>query len=269
LVSAAVLASIGVLAQCAPESGAPDDQDRGDDLVPKADDPNSDADAGDSNSDADAGDSNSDADAGDLQYLDSPVPETIEECEAQAMGVRAHLVFEPRRQMVEGESYDLQAALALGNLPPNVTFETPTTLVDIDARCQVEAELTGSEFEITPEGPQPQSFVGTRTLLWTWDVKPEHSGEDLELELRLQVMVSERGRSVPGRFILNRSVIDVNATPRTWWQQFGDAAGDMFGHPVVQVLAPAFGVGCVALWRRQKKRAPASERSPRISDHTS
>jgi hypothetical protein len=138
--------------------------------------------------------------------------------------------------MTVDETYDVQAVLALGDLPPEITFETPTTVVVLKARCEVEAELTGADFAITPAGPQAQSFMDQPHLVWQWDVRPEHPGDALELHLRLQATRFEGGRSLPGGVVLNESLIDVRTVDRSAWKRFDDWSSDVFGHPVVAAL---------------------------------
>lgn len=180
-----------------------------------------------------------------------PPPETVEECEQQASEAEARLVYEPRRRMVVDETYEVQAALSLDDLPPDVTFETPTTIVGVpDARCKIAAHLTGPDFTIDPPDPQPQAFIGTRTLVWRWDVRPSEDG-DHELTLRLQAEVVEGGRTVPGRTILSEAVIDVDAAPVSFWGRLTGSSRDIFGHPMVPVaLVPLVGLGAAAARRR-------------------
>ena len=180
-----------------------------------------------------------------------PPPETVEECEQQASEAEARLVYEPRRRMVVDETYQVQAALSLDDLPPDVTFETPTTIVGVpDARCKIAAHLTGPDFTIDPPDPQPQAFIGTRTLVWRWDVRPSEDG-DHELTLRLQAEVVEGGRTVPGRTILSEAVIDVDAAPVSFWGRLTSSSRDIFGHPMVPVaLVPLVGLGAAAARRR-------------------
>jgi hypothetical protein len=197
-------------------------------------------------------------------------PQTIEECEEAAATAESQLIYEPERRMVVGDSYEVQAALSLDALPPDVTFETSTTVVAVpDARCTVEAHLTGTEFDITPDGPQPQSFLGTRVLIWEWQVSPERPGDDLELTLRLQSNVVENGRSVPGRTVLSETTIDVDAAPVSFWSRLTDWSRGVFGHPIVPVvIAPAVGGGYVWLRRRHdQKHPPPATRGPARLPH--
>ena len=59
--------------------------------------------------------------------------------------------------MTVGDTDDEQVCALARRLPPDVTFESPTTIVDVpDARCTVEAELTGPHFDISHRAPAPQ-----------------------------------------------------------------------------------------------------------------
>lgn len=187
-----------------------------------------------------------------------PVPETLEQCEHEAAEAEARLTYEPRRSMVVGETYEVQAALSLDELPPDITFEAPTTVSVLpDARCTVEAELTGPDFEVSPAEPIEQSFFGTRALVWQWDVRPERSGDDLELTLRIQANIFEGGRNVPGRTILSETVIDVAAAPVSIRQGVVDWLADVFGHPIVPVLIVPLVGGMIAFGRRRMSTAGA------------
>jgi hypothetical protein len=197
-------------------------------------------------------------------------PRTIEECEEQAAAAESQLAYEPERKMVVGDSYKVQAALSLDALPPDVTFETPTTIKVLpDTRCTVEASLTGSDFDIAPDDPQPQSFLDTRVLIWEWQVSPKRPGDDLELSLRLQSTAFENGRSVPGRTILSETTIDVDAAPVSFWSQLTDWSRDVFGHPIVPVVvAPA--VGGAYVWVRRRyghKQPPPAAQGPAHLPH--
>lgn len=161
--------------------------------------------------------------------------------------------------MVVGHSHDVRAALSLEDLPPDVTFETSTTVVDVpDVRCVVRAVLRGPDFEITPSEAREQSFIGTRELVWEWKVRPKRAGDGLELTLVFQAKVVEDDRTEPGPEILNTSVINVDAAPVSPWRRIVDTTSGFFGNPAVQYLLPAGGVG--GLWlvldHLRKKKSP-------------
>lgn len=180
------------------------------------------------------------------------VPETIAECEEQANEALARLRYEPQRRMVVGRSSRVQAVLSLGDVPPDVTFESSTTVIEIpDLRCQVEAQLTGPDFDVTPDEPQPQSFVGTLFLRWEWQVRPLRAGDDLKLNLRLQAAVVEGGRTVPGPATFYATDIDVDAEPVSGWTRFTEWLADVFGHPIVPILLVPLAGATFAYARRR------------------
>ena len=151
-------------------------------------------------------------------------PQGIEECEREASKAEAQLVYEPQRRMVVDRTYEVNAALGLEELPPDVTFEDTTTVVPLPfIRCTIRANLTGSDFDITPKSDPEQSFIGIRVLQWRWDVRPKQVGAKLTLTLSFQAIIVEGGRSVPGQSLLHKAVIDVDATPVSLWSRIGAA----------------------------------------------
>jgi hypothetical protein len=185
-------------------------------------------------------------------------PQNIEECEAQAAEAEGSLVYEPERDMVVGRTYEVTAALSLEGLPP-VSFEGSTTVITLtDLRCTITAQLTGSDFAITAKSSESQSFIDTRVLDWRWDVRPLHSGDDLELTLRFQSIVLEGDRSVPGRNTLHDAIIDVDAEPRSFWSRLNDGIVGILTHPVI-APATAVAVAGLATWlgRKAQRRIAA------------
>jgi hypothetical protein len=185
-------------------------------------------------------------------------PQNIEECEAQAAEAEGRLVYEPERDMVVGRTYEVAAALSLEGLPP-VSFEGSTTVITLtDLRCTITAQLTGSDFAITAKSSESQSFIDTRVLDWRWDVRPLHSGDDLELTLRFQSIVLEGDRSVPGRNTLHDAIIDVDAEPRSFWSRLNDGIVGVLTHPVI-APATAVAVAGLATWlgRKAQRRIAA------------
>jgi hypothetical protein len=196
---------------------------------------------------------------------DEEPPKNIDECEQQASDAEGQLVYEPERQMVVDRLYDVRAALSLGDLPPDITFETPTTSVAVtDIRCTVQAGLTGSDFEITPDEPREQSFIGRRELVWEWQVRPKRAGDDLKLILTLQAKVVQANppRTEFGPEILNTSVIDVDAKP----ESLSERITSFFASPMVAPIYAALVALVLAKfqpWRWiSKKRPPTNQRPP-------
>ena len=196
--------------------------------------------------------------------IDTP-PTNIDECEAEAAEAEGRLVYEPERTMVVGDTYEVAAALSLEGLPP-VTFSGSTTVVTLpDLRCTITAELTGSDFAITPKSSASQSFIDTRVLEWRWDVRPRHSGDDLSLTLRFQVTVVEGGRSVPGRSTLHASVIDVDAEPRSFWSTLNSGLVGFLTHPAVAPAVAVIVAGLLTWLGRKAQRQIAARRSARAA----
>jgi hypothetical protein len=190
---------------------------------------------------------------------DAPVPQNGEECEAQARQADAHLAYEPERSMTVGRGYDVTAAVSLDEVPTDVTFEGTTTVVTIGGvRCTITAKLTGSDFDITQRSNEEQSFVGTRVLVWSWNVRPRHDGDDLELALTFQSKIFEGGRSFLGPTTLHEAHIDVHAVEQSAWGGAWDGYYDFLHDPIVaSVLAGLVGAALLAVGPKAYRRAQA------------
>jgi hypothetical protein len=184
----------------------------------------------------------------------APVPTTLEECEDQARQAAAQLVYEPERRMTVGGTYDVIAALALSKedlaIAEPIPSSSPTTMVLVTgARCTVEAELTGSAFDVTPDGPRAQSFVDTRVLTWQWQVTPRRTGAGHKLLLRLQSKIHEPdGAGRNGRDVFHESVITVSTEPVSAPERLGRWINGAAGNEVVRYLLLPGGSGVVATW---------------------
>jgi hypothetical protein len=164
----------------------------------------------------------------------------IEECETAASAEEAELRYEPERSMDMGRRYLVTATVSLGGAPPTISFEDSTTVVTIDGvRCELTAQLVGADFAITARSAERQSFVGTRELAWSWDVRPRHNGNDLKLALTIQAIVVEPGRSVPARPTLQEAIIDVHPETQSAWRGMWDNVGDFLHDPIVAALVGA------------------------------
>src|SRR5918995_599788 len=183
---------------------------------------------------------------------------TFEVPDAEAEG---RLVYQPERDMVVGRTYEVAAALSLEGLP-NVTFQGTTSVIVVtDLRCTIRADLVGSDFAVSPKSDVEQSFIDTRELDWRWDVRPQRSGDDLELTLRFQVLVREDGLIVPGRSTLHEAVIDVDAEARSFWTRLNDGAVGFLTHPVVAPATAVIVAGLVTWLGRRAQREVAARRA--------
>lgn len=204
--------------------------------------------------------------AGDGYPAPAPDPETAEECEQQARQAAAHLAYEPKRRMTVGETYDVETLLALSKddlagaepLPSS----SPTTVVLIEGvRCTVVAELTGSTFDVTPDEPRAQSFIGTRVLTWQWQVTPRRTGPGHKLLLRLQSEIHELDGSVrDGPAFFHKAVINVTTEPASVPNRVGRWINGVVGNEVVRYLLLPGGSGVLATlaWRTINRRREGS-----------
>ena len=154
--------------------------------------------------------------------------------------------------MVVDRSYKVQAGLSLGPNSPTITFETGTTTIVLsDMRCTIQVGLSGPDFEIAPDEPTEQSFIGTRELLWDWQVRPTRIGDDLIVTLTVQAKVV-RIRVALGPQIPNRFLISVEAVPESGL----DRLSSIFDNQIVAgvtagAMSAAAGRG---RWLRSKAR---------------
>jgi len=205
--------------------------------------------------------------------VDVPIPHDIETCEAQAQQAQAELRYEAQRSMVVGRTYDVTAVLSLGGDDPDVTFEGTTTVVTIDGvRCTITAKLTGPDFDVAPKTVETQSFVDALSLVWVWDVRPRHDGNDLELVLAFQATVVQGDLSVPGPVTLHEATIDVDAEEQSLGGQIWDAFSGFLHDPIVaSVIAGILGAAILTLGpktyrnvRARYARRPST--GPAVSD---
>jgi hypothetical protein len=169
------------------------------------------------------------------------VPKDISECDRIARESDSQLVYQPDRTMTFGNSYEVVVKLALDEIDAKaveIPGPSPTTIVTVGGtQCTVEAELTSADFEITPGGPQPQSFLDSRVLTWRWQVAPRWTGTDLRLLLRLQPIWIEEGKPPrPGSGEFYEAVIEVESKPQSLISKMNRGVSNVFGHPLVQYL---------------------------------
>jgi hypothetical protein len=93
----------------------------------------------------------------------------------------------------------------------------PTTRVLITTGCDVEAQLTGSAFTISPPNWQEQSFLQDPNpyLDWSWSVTPTQVGSGLELHVEIASLYHVAGSAVAQQFLDKTQAITVEATPES------------------------------------------------------
>jgi hypothetical protein len=171
---------------------------------------------------------------------DGPVPTNPDECEAEARTADTNVRFSPDRSMIVGQRNTVTAAVSLDEVPPpDVTFEDTTTVVTlVGAHCIISAKLTGSDFDITQQSNEEQSFVGSRVLVWRWEVRPRSGGDDLGLTLTVQATLVDGDQRFAGPNKLYEAQIDVDAVQKSAWTKLWDDISGFLHDPIVaSVLA--------------------------------
>ncbi len=188
---------------------------------------------------------------------DVPADEGIDACDRRlsaATGVG--LVYEPDRRMTVGQTYAVTAAVTVDG-SVDVTFASPTTVVPVqNPRCQVEAELSGPDFEVDPPAARAQSLVGRTDISWRWQVRPRREGGDLQLTLRIQGQLLEDGLVLPGPEDTTSATIDVTARPVSLADRVGGALSAEAVGTGVALATAAASAGAWARRRAQARRRP-------------
>jgi hypothetical protein len=184
---------------------------------------------------------------------DIPTDEGIDDCDRRvAADSDVRLVYEPDRTMTVGETYGVIAAVTVDG-SVDVTFASPTTVVPVrNARCQVEAELSGPDFEVDPPAARAQSLVGRTGIAWRWQVRPRREGGDLQLTLRIQGQLVEDGLVLPGPEDTTSATIDVSAEPVSLADRIGSAVS---AETVGTGVALATAVASAGAWARRRTQA--------------
>lgn len=192
-------------------------------------------------------------------------PADIAACERQAREARSQLVYQPSRRMTLADAAEVvvQLALSASDLP-GVSIPGPdrTTIVPVRAaRCTVEAQLTGVDFEITPAESRAQSFLDSRVLTWQWQVSPKRVGTGLRLVLRLQPTVVEDGKPPrPGSDDFHEALIQVDARPISLIAKVDRSVNGFVGNDLVKLFLLPSGGGMLSLWAAQRYRRRSKER---------
>jgi hypothetical protein len=175
--------------------------------------------------------------------------------------INRKLAYEPSRVMEIGQPTTVSVELGAGSLPP-LTDISPenTTVVPLKSTCEVQAQLIGAAFDISPTGWQQASFLTVPVVTWVWQVTPKDAGRNLDLELEVQSLFQVSGNPpVPGGPPPFDAKITVNAAHQTFVQQANNAANSSLGAGVLAgILSPsilALVGGIVAFWKRHRIRA--------------
>ena len=107
---------------------------------------------------------------------------------------KGSLAFRPPHEMKEGLSYELVIHVRRPSVPgdpaTDLPGEGPPVVVPVKVSTAMTAELTGSNFQIEPSGPQKRILSSTYPAEWRWTVTPKKFGTS-NLRLRLAVVLAE------------------------------------------------------------------------------
>lgn len=110
---------------------------------------------------------------------------------------------------------------------------------------QMEARLTGLDFQITAVTPEKQAIAGKEVTKWEWEIKPEKTGHD-SLHLTLTALFTVQGISKEKAIRTFDKTIDVNVT---WSQKTAGFLEHNWQWLWAAILIPLAGF----LWRQRKK----------------
>jgi hypothetical protein len=127
--------------------------------------------------------------------------------------------------------------------PGQIPGPAPTRVIRISTPCLVSAELTGSDFDISPGGPRQQGFANSSTLRWQWSVTPLKSGSSLELDLTIYPVLVLKGIATNGASTDFVKVITVAAQPRS----APDRIWDFVTNPIFLTIVSLIG-GLLTAW---------------------
>ncbi len=112
------------------------------------------------------------------------------------------------------------------------------------------ASLTGTNFDITSQGPDTKAISSDADVKWTWTIKPRTAGEHL-LTLTLSAIVQPAGQPVPYTIKTYERSIVVPSGPFQWTMEFLKANKEVFGG------ATAVLVFLWTLWKVLRRKNPA------------
>jgi len=166
------------------------------------------------------------------------------DCEARA--AQAVVTYQPDKEMVVAVAEPVEVVATAGTAAPPSSLaggESPTS-IPVHLACLVEAELSGPDFDVQPEGWVRESFLATDEIHWTWLVKPTHAGHDLPLRLEIRSLITDPDGGDPTPVGPSPAIVEivVKAEPGAWYDGIGRLWGAVWSNPIW----PAAG-GVVAL----------------------
>jgi len=194
--------------------------------------------------------------AGSLPYTGPDYDKLLSDCDQAAQ--HARITYQPKKQMTVAKVNEVVVAADTVEGSDTTTTDAfagaATTVVPAELSCHVQARLSGEDFHIGPEGYQDRSFLNTTHVDWSWQVKPDRSGSDLQLTLEIQGIVHTPDEGdLPTASRTFRAKILVESEPEGFWTHVNDAVSGFFEHPAVKFVG-AGGLLGIVLWIVRRAR---------------
>lgn len=140
-------------------------------------------------------------------------------------------------------------------LSPNLEGETQV-VPEVRYAAQMQAELSGIDFEISPKGPQARTVLPDQAVKWVWTVKPKAPGEAQILTLAINALVTADGADLPPIEI--RTFTERFPVRITFWGRLVLISGEL---KVVHGAIAAVGgtLAAVGVWLLKRRRKPAAK----------
>ena len=164
------------------------------------------------------------------------VPDDVRLAECERRALNATVEYPTSIDMTVGETKPFVAVASTEDRGTTTSTDVATTVVPVQLRCEVQAQLRGLDFEVDPDEFQLGSFLDRPTITWSWDVVAQKPGEStLELEIRSVAVIDGRRIVGAGRELYT-SAIDVDARPEGWWDRSERISAQVTDHPLVRGL---------------------------------
>ncbi len=194
----------------------------------------------------------------------------LAQCEQRAR--HARLDYPPRLALTVGEPVQFDVSARTDDRGPTDTASVPTTVVPVQLRCEVQAQLRGVDIDIDPKEFQPATFLEQPTITWSWDITAIAPGDKvLHLEIRSVAVIDGRPLVGAGRQLYT-SRIHVVAQPESLWVKTKRISAAVVDHPLVRglsslVLLAAIVAGAWRWLRRQPWSPWPVDDRPREDHH--
>jgi hypothetical protein len=164
----------------------------------------------------------------------------------------AEIQYDSSRTIGLGETATIEVVIALPGQSKPRPSSLPNSQKTIVA-CEVSGTLRGLDFEITPSDPKRLSFIATRTLTFSWQVKPKEPG--------LHNLEALFGNVNDGKTGTEQLVLINVGVTETAQQRFERQAKSSFGVIIDRVVSFVIGL-LVALLLKRRDAAKTKSKQP-------